>query len=85
MAARKPLRGAHHHGGRPARGRPPQPTGLAVAVRVAQLLLAVHEHVDHRDLFAVNREGLGEGALDTETASTSGNAEAYPLPGRPPG
>jgi hypothetical protein len=28
---------------------------VAVAVRVAQLLLAEHEHVDHRDVFALNR------------------------------
>ncbi|MFE2712173.1 hypothetical protein ACFXKI_09340 [Streptomyces mirabilis] len=49
---------------------------VAVAVRVAQLLLAEHEHVDHRDLFAVNRArgDLTESlrillrALDTETA-----------------
>jgi hypothetical protein len=35
--------------------RPPEPSNLAVAARVAQLLLAEHEHVDHADLFAVNR------------------------------
>lgn len=34
---------------------PAEPSDLAVAARVAQLLLAEHEHVDHRDLFAVNR------------------------------
>ncbi|MGW3813452.1 hypothetical protein [Streptomyces sp. NPDC005046] len=34
---------------------PAEPSALAVAARVAQLLLAEHEHVDHRDLFAVNR------------------------------
>ncbi|MCT9009993.1 hypothetical protein [Streptomyces rhizosphaerihabitans] len=33
---------------------PAEPSTLAAA-RVAQLLLAEHEHVDHRDLFAVNR------------------------------
>lgn len=67
----------------------PQPTSLAVAARVAQLLLAEHEHVDHRDLFAVNRAhgALVESlrillrALDTETAITSGNAEAPHFPG----
>lgn len=32
-----------------------EPSDLAVAARVAQLLLAEHETVDHRDLFAVNR------------------------------
>ncbi|MDX2943325.1 hypothetical protein [Streptomyces caniscabiei] len=33
----------------------PEPSNLAVAARVAQLLLTEHEHVDHADLFAVNR------------------------------
>ncbi|MFE2684007.1 hypothetical protein [Streptomyces mirabilis] len=33
----------------------PEPSTLAVATRVAQLLLAEHEHADHGDLFAVNR------------------------------
>ncbi|GGK65591.1 hypothetical protein [Streptomyces flaveus] len=52
----------------------PEPTDLAVAVRVAQLLLAEHEHVDHEDVFALNRAhgALTESlrillrALDTE-------------------
>ncbi|MDX2829468.1 hypothetical protein [Streptomyces scabiei] len=34
---------------------PPEPTDLAVAARVAQLLLAEHERVDHTDVFALNR------------------------------
>jgi hypothetical protein len=33
----------------------PEPTDLAVAARVAQLLLAEHERVDHTDVFALNR------------------------------
>ncbi|MEU0783256.1 hypothetical protein ABZ341_16995 [Streptomyces sp. NPDC006173] len=33
----------------------PEPSNLTVAVNVVRLLLAEHEHVDHRDLFAVNR------------------------------
>ncbi|MFF7840391.1 hypothetical protein ACFZC6_16425 [Streptomyces ossamyceticus] len=36
-------------------GARPEPSNLAVAARVAQLLLAEHENVDHRDLFALNR------------------------------
>ncbi|MEU0786297.1 hypothetical protein ABZ341_32550 [Streptomyces sp. NPDC006173] len=32
-----------------------EPSTLAVSARIAQLLLAEHESVDHRDLFAVNR------------------------------
>lgn len=38
-----------------ANAAPPEPSDLAVAARVAQLLLAEHEHVDHTDLFALNR------------------------------
>lgn len=34
---------------------PPEPSNLAVAARVAQLLLAEHERVDHTDVFALNR------------------------------
>ncbi|MGW0495025.1 hypothetical protein ACWD0Z_06175 [Streptomyces sp. NPDC003007] len=34
---------------------PALPSDLAVAARVAQLLLDEHQHVDHRDLFALNR------------------------------
>lgn len=36
-------------------GALPEPSNLAVAARVAQLLLAEHEHVDHTDVFALNR------------------------------
>ncbi|MEU0587249.1 hypothetical protein [Streptomyces sp. NPDC006132] len=40
-----------------AAGAPPPalPSDLAVAARVAQLLLDEHQNVDHRDLFALNR------------------------------
>ncbi|MFE6194160.1 hypothetical protein [Streptomyces sp. NPDC057838] len=34
---------------------PALPSDIAVAARVAQLLLAEHKDVDHRDLFALNR------------------------------
>ncbi|MET9762091.1 hypothetical protein ABZ016_24045 [Streptomyces sp. NPDC006372] len=34
---------------------PALPSNLAVAARVAQLLLDEHQDVDHRDLFALNR------------------------------
>lgn len=36
-------------------GALPEPSNLAVAARVAQLLLAEHEHVDHTDVLALNR------------------------------
>lgn len=39
----------------PGVGAPPEPSNLAVAARLAQLLLAEHEHVDHTDVFALNR------------------------------
>lgn len=38
-----------------ATAAPPEPSDLAVAARVAQLLLAEHERVDHTDVFALNR------------------------------
>ena len=39
----------------PGVGALPEPSNLAVAARVAQLLLAEHERVDHTDVFALNR------------------------------
>ncbi|MEU0433697.1 hypothetical protein ABZ153_19055 [Streptomyces sp. NPDC006290] len=62
------------------------PSDLAVAARVAQLLLAEHEHVDHRDLFAVNRAhgALAEALRILLRALDSGPGEQPPMATRCP-